>query len=100
MTLSTANIVDEVVSHLQKLLPDKQQLLLAFAEFLLYQQAQTQEVRSNINSALLPVSDKIVASEGALTQSKQRVFGQYRGQIWMSEDFDAPLPDNFWVGDS
>jgi hypothetical protein len=24
--------------------------------------------------------------------------GQFRGQIWMSDDFDDPLPDEFWLG--
>lgn len=27
-----------------------------------------------------------------------REFGQYRGQIHMPDDFDAPLPDLFWTG--
>ncbi len=27
---------------------------------------------------------------------KQRVFGLGRGTIWMSEDFDNELPDEFW----
>ena len=27
-----------------------------------------------------------------------RVAGLNRGQIWVSEDFDAPLPDEFWLG--
>ena len=29
-----------------------------------------------------------------------RVFGEYKGQIWVSDDFDAPLPDEFWLGSS
>ena len=28
---------------------------------------------------------------------QKRVFGQHRGKIWMSHDFDAPLPDDFWL---
>ena len=28
---------------------------------------------------------------------KKRVFGQHRGKIWMSPDFDAPLPEAFWL---
>ena len=28
---------------------------------------------------------------------QKRVFGQNRGKIWMSPDFDAPLPDDFWL---
>ncbi len=27
----------------------------------------------------------------------KRVFGEYRGKIRMSEDFNEPLPDDFWV---
>ena len=27
-----------------------------------------------------------------------RVFGQRRGEVWMSDDFDEPLPDDFWLG--
>lgn len=27
-----------------------------------------------------------------------RVFGEYKGEIWMSSDFGAPLPDQFWLG--
>lgn len=28
-----------------------------------------------------------------------RVAGLNRGAIWTSDDFDAPLPDDFWMGD-
>ena len=28
----------------------------------------------------------------------RRVAGLNRGQIWTSEDFDEPLPDEFWMG--
>ncbi len=27
-----------------------------------------------------------------------RVFGEYKGQIWVSDDFGAPLSDAFWLG--
>lgn len=29
----------------------------------------------------------------------QRFAGLHEGQIWMSDDFNEPLPDEFWVGD-
>lgn len=29
---------------------------------------------------------------------KTRVFGQHRGMATLSEDFDTPLPDSFWLG--
>jgi antitoxin (DNA-binding transcriptional repressor) of toxin-antitoxin stability system len=28
---------------------------------------------------------------------QKRVFGQHRGKIQMSSDFDAPLPEAFWL---
>ncbi|MCC7307634.1 MAG: hypothetical protein IT173_08710 [Acidobacteria bacterium] len=30
---------------------------------------------------------------------KQRTAGLNKGMIWASDDFDAPLPDEFWLGD-
>ncbi len=29
----------------------------------------------------------------------KRVFGQHRGQVWMSPHFDDPLPDPFGLGE-
>jgi len=29
---------------------------------------------------------------------KNRVAGRNRGTVWTSEDFDEPLPDEFWLG--
>ncbi len=29
-----------------------------------------------------------------------RVFGQHKGKVWMSDDFNTPLPDDFWTGNS
>jgi prevent-host-death family protein len=28
----------------------------------------------------------------------EREFGQFRGRVHVSEDFDEPLPDDFWLG--
>jgi len=38
------------------------------------------------------------ASPPAPEAAPPRVAGLNRGQIWVSEDFDAPLPDEFWLG--
>ncbi|MBK1717344.1 hypothetical protein [Thiocystis violacea] len=29
---------------------------------------------------------------------RPRQFGQFRGQVRMGDDFDAPLPDDVWLG--
>ena len=28
-----------------------------------------------------------------------RRFGLHEGEVWMSGDFNAPLPDSFWLGE-
>jgi len=27
-----------------------------------------------------------------------RIFGLHEGETWVSDDFDSPLPDSFWLG--
>jgi hypothetical protein len=34
------------------------------------------------------------------TSPKKRTVGEYVGKIHISDDFDAPLPDEFWLGKS
>ncbi|MGK5091744.1 hypothetical protein WDW89_06965 [Deltaproteobacteria bacterium TL4] len=31
--------------------------------------------------------------------SSNRILGLHKGQIWVSKDFDEPLPDSFWTGE-
>ena len=79
MTSQTINIADALIAKLQNLPPEQQQTLLDFAEFL---------VQKNIQSQATP------------TQAvQQRVPDLNRGEIWMSDDFNDPLPDEFWMGE-
>lgn len=32
--------------------------------------------------------------------TKRRTVGEYQGKIILHDDFDEPLPDDFWLGDS
>jgi antitoxin (DNA-binding transcriptional repressor) of toxin-antitoxin stability system len=34
----------------------------------------------------------------AVTSGTRR-FGLHAGEVWMSDDFNAPLPDSFWLND-
>ncbi len=36
-------------------------------------------------------------SSGA-SVSPPRIFGLHAGKMWISDDFDAELPDEFWLG--
>jgi GTP1/Obg family GTP-binding protein len=38
-------------------------------------------------------------SEDAAKPQRKQLFGRYRGQVYMADDFDAELPDSFWLGD-
>lgn len=51
------------------------------------------------NDVIISEDDKPVARLVPMTRSKQkRVAGLNRGAILMSDDFDEPLPDEFWTG--
>lgn len=32
--------------------------------------------------------------------AKPRIAGLHAGAVWTSEDFDEPLPDEFWLGET
>ncbi len=38
-------------------------------------------------------------SEAKPPQKRQRVFDLHAGLVWVSDDFDAELPDSFWLGE-
>lgn len=77
MTSQTINIADALIAKLQSLSPEQQQTLLDFAEFLAQRHIQAQQTQ----------------------QAQQRVLGLNQGEISMSEDFNEPLPDEFWTGE-
>jgi prevent-host-death family protein len=49
---------------------------------------------------LLTDSGKAVARLVSISSAERRVPGLNRGEVWMSDDFDDPLPDSFWAGTS
>ncbi|MEO1375823.1 MAG: DUF2281 domain-containing protein [Cyanobacteria bacterium J06635_10] len=79
MTSQTVNITETLIAKLQSLSPEQQQTLLDFAEFLVQKHTQPQPIQTQ------PV--------------QQRILGLNKGEIWMSEDFNEPLPDEFWMGE-
>jgi len=51
------------------------------------------------NDEIITAGGKPLARLVPVAASKRkRVAGLNRGKIWASEDFDEPLPDEFWVG--
>lgn len=67
-----------------------------------------QETRTNLHDLLSLVREgvEIVLTEGATPLARlapiaapttPRVAGLHAGAIWTSEDFDEPLPEEFWT---
>ena len=41
----------------------------------------------------------VMYEENTEEKKEKRIFGQFRGQIKIADDFDDPLPDEFWLGE-
>lgn len=67
-------MTSELIAKLNTLAPQQQQQVLDFVEFLAQKYAQPQQAR------------------------RKRVLGLNRGKYWMSNNFNNPLPDEFWLG--
>lgn len=75
MTPQVINMTSEVIAKLQTLASEQQKQVLDFIEFLAQKYPQSQKA------------------------PQQRVPDLNKGQILMSDDFDDPLPDEFWLGE-
>jgi antitoxin component of MazEF toxin-antitoxin module len=67
---------------------------------MLYVDAKGEVDVSVVNRTLTarPVTDSQPGEEASRESRKKRIAGLNRGMISMSEDFDTPLPDEFWLG--
>jgi hypothetical protein len=70
-------IEKEVLDNMHDLPLDKQQSILDFSLFI----------------------KSIAANPIQNTKPLKRQAGLGKGSTWMSEDFDEPLPDSFWLGE-
>lgn len=78
MTSQVVDTTSELIAKLQTLPPEKLQQVLDFVEFLAQKYTQPQETEQT---------------------PEKRVLGLNQGEIWMSDDFNDPLPDEFWLGE-
>jgi hypothetical protein len=75
-TTDTANSVSEtILEKLQDLPETQQQQILDYIEFLAQKYPKPQP-----------------------RSSKPRVAGLHRGKVWISDDFNDPLPPEYWSG--
>ncbi|MEH2361345.1 type II toxin-antitoxin system VapB family antitoxin [Nostoc sp.] len=78
MTSQTRDITETLIAQLQTLPPEQQQMVVNFVEFLAQKHAQSQPSQN---------------------RKKRRVAGLHEGMGWISDDFNEPLPDEFWMGE-
>ena len=55
--------------------------------------------------SLVADGTEVLLTDGAIPVARlvpvgKRVAGLHAGFIWASEDFDEPLPDEFWMGNA
>jgi len=51
------------------------------------------------NEVIIAEGDKPVAKiVPILPHHQTRIAGLNKGKVWVSDDFDDPLPDQFWTG--
>lgn len=54
---------------------------------------------SSGNEVIIAKDDKPIAKIIPISPPiRVRVAGLNKGKIWVSEDFDEPLPEQFWIG--
>jgi hypothetical protein len=85
---------EELIERAQAANLDLRQLLIETLEDRL---SQVESDLVQIITSRLP-PDRAESALQAL-QHGQRVLGLHAGTIWISADFDDPLPDEFWLGD-
>lgn len=73
MTSGTVDIAQSLLEKIQELPPQQQQQVLDYVEFLL-----EKYVRGN--------------------SDKPRIAGLHKGMGWISDDFNDPIPPEYWSG--
>lgn len=58
------------------------------------------ELMAMINEGLEIILKKGDVPIARLLPIRQRIAGLHPGSIWISDDFDEPLPDSFWMGET
>ena len=99
MTAQTINLIDGVQAKIKLLSLAQQQTVVDFIEFL----AAKQAVESNESLDKSPRVFGLHAGMGEIPDNaqslQQRIPDLEKGKYWMSDDFNDPLPDEFWLGE-
>lgn len=98
MTYQTIDLVDAAQTRMRSLSLSQQQTVVDFIEFL----ASKQVVKSDDTPEKSSRMFGLHAGMGEIhddPSKQQRIPDLEKRKYWMSDDFDAPLPDEFWLGE-
>jgi hypothetical protein len=95
MTYQTINLVDAAQTRMRSLSLSQQQTVIDFIEFL----ASKQVVESDKSPRVFGLHAGMGEIHDDEHSKQQRIPDLDKGKYWMSDDFDAPLPDEFWLGE-
>ncbi len=56
-------------------------------------------VASGVDVVLMENKSPVARVVSVPRKVNKRVLGLHAGKMWISSDFDDPLPDSFWLGD-
>ena len=59
----------------------------------------SQEQKNALRQRLDALESATDTMKEVTSQLKPRTPNMHPGSVWMSDDFDDPLPDEFWFGD-
>lgn len=92
----TINLPDDLASKLEVHPIDVRQVVI---EALEHELNRTKGPKPQMTKAELEAAIEESERQLASGQARLRILGLHEGQGWMSDDFDDPLPDEFWFGD-
>jgi antitoxin (DNA-binding transcriptional repressor) of toxin-antitoxin stability system len=78
---------------------DANKVQLTLKELLSLVKADTEIIITEGNNPLARLISLVETEETTTETSNLRQPGLHSGKIWTSEDFDEPLPEEFWTGE-
>lgn len=98
MTPQTIDLVDAAQTKMRSLSLSQQQTVVDFIEFLASKQVAENSGSQNRSPRVFGLH----AGMGEIydePSEQRRIPDLDKGKYWMSDDFNAPLPDEFWLGE-
>jgi Protein of unknown function (DUF2281) len=58
------------------------------------------QLPNNLQKQVYDFANFLLEKQAQPIAKRPRVMDLHEGQVWMSKDFDDPLPDEFWLGEN